>query len=316
MALLNVPCSMRSSGRSQQPMQSATWEDIPGEKQAQPPDVALNLGPRGTAVLSSSSTTGPAPTSSHAVAVPFHRDSQGAPGSGSSRSGRWQAGQVAAAAPLGALQTTRASSSGGQQRQSGSGSSVHSVLSDATPQKGHMGTVADLEPGVHSEEQPSAYNFAAGVSQQPAAEGSRTTPSADGENVSPNRWAAGRRPAAGKPAMPGAAGLGRSAHQMHSAGSASGSLQAPEGAGRSGQALKGAGSEAGQLPARSAAGSAAHAGLQRSSGLQGVSSETGRRSREKLSGIVSFLDQLEAQVSCEGRSACWGTAAGIALWTA
>ena len=316
MALLNAPCSMRGSGRSQQPMQSATWEETPGETQAQPLDVALNLGPPGVAVLSGSSSTGPAPTSSHAAAVPVLRASQGAPGSSSTRSGTWQAGQVAAAAPLGALQTTRASSSGGQQQQSGSGSSVHSVLSDATRQKGHMGTATDLEPGVHSEEQPSAHNFTAGVSQQPAAEGSRTTPSADGENVSPNRWAAGRRPAAGKPAMPGAAGLGRSAHQMHSAGSASGSLQAPEGAGGSGQALKGPGSEAGQLPARSAAGSAADAGLQRTSGLHGIRSEAGRRSLEKLSGIVSFLDQLEAQVSWKGRSACCGTAAGTALWTA
>ncbi len=248
----------------------------------------------------SGSSTGPAPTSSHpAVVEPLHRASQGAPGSSNTRSGSWQAGQVAAAPPLGVPQATRASSSGGQQRQYGGESSVEAVASSAKQQKGHMGSITDLELSVQAEEQPSAHSFSAGVSQQPAAAGAHITSSADVENVSPNRWAAGRGQEAGKPATSGAAGHGRSGHQRHGAGSASGSQQVLEAASGSGQELKGPGSEAGQLAARSAAGSVADAGLNRTSDLQGISSGAGRRSQEKLSGIVSFLDQLEAQVFWE-----------------
>ena len=287
-ALLNAPCSVRRSGTSQQPLRSATWEEMPGEKRALPMDAALKPGLPGAAGASDSSSIGPAPTSSpQAVVAPLHGASEGAPGSSSARSGSWQAGQVAAAAPLGVLQATRASSSGGQQQQSGGGSSVEAMFSRAKRQTGHQGLITDLKLSEHSEEQPSAHKLTDGVSQQPAAEGARIMPSADEENVSPNRGAAGRGQAAG---------LGRLAHQRHGAGSASGSQQVPEAASGGGKELKGPGSKAGQPAARSAAGSAAHAGLQRKSGLQGISSGAGRRSQEKLSGIVSFLDQLEAQV--------------------
>ena len=304
MALLNAPCSMRRSGRSQQPMQSATWEGMPGEKRARPVDAALKPGLPGAAGGSSSSSPGPAPTSSpHAVVFPLYRASQDALGSSNTRSGSRQAGQIAAAAPLGALQATRASSSGGQQLQPGGGSSVLAGLSRATQQKGHKGLITDVETGVRPEEQPSAHISSANVSQKPAAQEAHMMSSADGENVSPNRWAVGRGPAAGKPAMSGAAGLGHAAHQRHGADSASGSQQVPEAASGGRQELKGPGSEAGRLAARSAAGSAADAELQGTSGLQGDSSGPGRRSQEKMSGIVSFLDQLEAQVTSRSWSA-------------
>ena len=304
MALLNAPCSVRCSGRSQQPIQSMTWQEMPGEDRARPTDAALKTSLLGAAGAPSSSFTGPAPTSSpHAVVVPLHRASHGAPGSSSGRSGSWLPGQGAAAAPSGVLQATRASSTGAQQQQSGSGSLLEAVFSGATRQKEQRGSIMELGISVHSEKQLSAHNLSAGVSQQPVTEGAHNLLSADGENVSPNRGTAGRGQAAGKPAMSGAAGLGRSAHPRHGAGSASGSRQVPEAASGGGLELKGPDSEAGRLAARSAAGSAADAGLQCSSQLQGISSGAGRRSQEKLSRIVSFLDQLEAQVNRKGRSA-------------